>query len=133
MRYSLFPATFNNALNLTQLGEASGSFGNEVDDIIPGGAVDRAAAIVRQAAPSFRLRTPDLSTAFGGISLTAGLSCSAVSTFRFQKRASGGVFQGSTSNLTVTCNNGFLFPTRVGASGNGPQMAILDLSFLPLF
>lgn len=132
-RYGLHTASFIYAgpttLSLLQVGAATIDTGRDVNDFIPGGNVDRGATILGSASPSVTITTQDLTTVFGAVSPSVGLKCTSTCTFRAQQRADGGVFTGGSNNVTYTATQGFLYPTRLSASGNAP--ATLDLMFVP--
>ena len=133
----LFPASFVYAgpttLNLTQIGSAQCDMGTDLTEIIPSGALDRAALMVSKADPSCKIATADLLTALGVISPTAGLNCTGGATFRYQRRADGGAFAGSTSNLTLTSTVGYLAPVQLSTSQDARQGAMLELMYWPLY
>lgn len=130
-RYSNFVASFNGSgLTVNQLEGATHALGQSFNEYFPDGAVDRAANILNSARPMFRIPTRDLTTVFGTVSPTVGYNCTSSSVFRLQQRAAGGVFAGSTSNVTATCPLGFLFPQGLSAAGDQP--ASLELMFAAL-
>jgi len=133
-RFSLYPSSFVHAggtLSMVQLGAARASMNSQFDEHIVGGAVDRGAVILQQAAPSVDLESADLATIFGVVSPTVGLSCTGNCIFQYQKRADQGVFAGAGTNTLATATKGFLLPTRLSASNGG--RASLGLNFHALF
>lgn len=130
-RYSNYTAGFNGSgLTFNQMGEAGLDMGQSFDEFIPSGALDRAAVNLNTSRPMARLRSRDLTTIFGVISPTVGYSCSSNSVFRYQQRAAGSTFTGSTNNVTVTSALGFLYPASLAAGSDNP--AELQLTYCGL-
>lgn len=133
-RYSIHSALFNSSgLTIAQMGSQSFDPGQTLDEIIPGGALDRGAVIVGSTNPMVSLSTRNLTTVFGTVSPTVGYNCTGSSVFYYQQRASGGGFTGGSTFITVTAAKGFLQPMRLSASSGGTQAANLDLTFHALF
>jgi len=133
-RYSLYPASFvhgGGTLSLIQINAATADPGSQMDEIIPGGLVDRQAVIMATARPSCTFSTADLATVLGTVSPTAGLNCTGACKLHYQQRADQGVFSGGSNNIQIAATKGFLMPSRITASGSG--QATCDLMFYPLY
>lgn len=133
-RFSGYTATFvhgGGTLALTQLGSYDVQTNRNITRVSASGAIDPLAHVIASASPMAQLTTQDVATAFGAISPTVGLACTGACTLRYQKRASGGVFAGSTTNTTLVAQTGFLCPDSLSASGDSP--AELGLNFYPFF
>lgn len=133
-RYSGFPASFvwaSGTLNLQQLGSVDLRHGAQFNETVPAGSIDRAAVVLRSATAGCRISTQDILTFMGVVSPTAGLKCTGLCTFRYQKRADSAVFAGGTTNLTAVAQTGFLMPESISASGDTP--AEIASMFYPLW
>jgi hypothetical protein len=113
--------------DLIQLGGVALDAAQELAEIYPSGAIDRAAVVLNSGPASVRFATPDLATAFGVVDPAVGLLCTGGAVLQFQKRADGGVFAGSGANVLATSSSGFLLPTRLSASQDKP--ALLELAY----
>ncbi|HWB13344.1 MAG TPA: hypothetical protein VG826_29230 [Pirellulales bacterium] len=131
-RYSIYPASLTSTgpvtTNLQQIHGVSIKPDSRKDEIIPGGAIDRAAVILQGAAPVVSFKTHDLATIFGVLSPSAGLVCAAgTNLIQYQKRADGGTFASGSSHVVLTNKKGFLVPKRLSASQDRPVELELDL------
>lgn len=135
MRYTLYTATLNSTLALVQMDGWSIKPGVQRATIIPGGLIDVAHVGIAGATPSVSLTTRDLSTFLTGVTISAGLACTASSTFVLQERLDGGTLNpvATTTHETVTAAKGFVYPTSISASQDGTDGATLEATFVPLW
>lgn len=134
-RFSLFPLSFVHAggtLNLAQLGGFNINTGIRSNEIIPGGAVDRARVGVTSAEPVMSFTTMDLATFFGAVSATAGLAATGAVTFRLQERSTGGTFETGTTHETYTAGSGSVMRPVTLSAGQDDDGAVLSSEILPM-
>ena len=135
MRYTLYTATLNSTTALVQMDGWSVKPGVQRATIIPGGLIDVAHIGIAGATPSVSLTTRDLSTFLTTITISAGLACTASSTFALQERLDGGTLNptSTATHETVTAAKGFVYPTSITASQEGNDGATLEGTFIPLW
>ena len=116
-RYGVYTCSVNDgsAKNFTQMKSWNARTQSQKDRIIPGGAVDPSATMLKMAEPQVELVTTDLVSLITthSVSLSAGLNCTGGGTFRLQQRTDGGTFTGSNNNVSYTSTKGYLYPTRI--------------------
>jgi hypothetical protein len=134
-RYGIHGASLNGgSLLLTQVNSYSFDPGQSIDEIVPGGVLDRGAVILGSASSMVRIRSRDVATIFGAVSPSVGYYCSGSSVFDLQQRASGGTYTGSTgANAKITVPVGFLVPESISASAGGNQEAQVELTLHALY
>jgi hypothetical protein len=134
-RYSGYSANFtygsSQTLALRQMRSIDLQGAHQFNEVIPAGAVDRQAVVLRSSSAIARLSTQDLLTALGTISPTVGLACNGLCTFQYQKRQDSGVFAGGSNNIKAVAQTGFLLADSISASGDNP--ASLDMTFYSLW
>lgn len=119
--YGLYPCALNGTA-FRQLGSAQINHGILRDTIIPAGAVDPAAFIVKSARPVVSVDTTDITTLLNTITSTTGLICTNPSEFYFQQREAGGTFASGSSHVVFSYVTGIAHITRIGVSGEGPAV-----------
>ena len=128
-RYGIYVARVGDVL-LRQLGAADVRPGSQKTEVIPGGAVDRAAVITAYADPMISLQTADFAC-LATLSLTAGYpattaaSANAASLVQFQDRADGGLF-GSTPYVLTTAKS-FTAVDEIRAEQDSTEGALISL------
>jgi hypothetical protein len=134
-RFSIYTVTLNNTVPLPQVDGWTLNPGTRRSPVIPGGLVDPTHVGIAGAAPTITVTTRDLAAYIAGVSVSAGLSCTATSTFVYQERADGGTFVAAATNTheTLTCAKGFIYPTTLTASQDDNDGASLESTFVPLW
>lgn len=134
-RFSIYSASFTDGASPLAIKQVRGRTVTPSptrSEVVPGGAVDRAASILSHAEPVIRIDSPDLATLLAAVSPTVGYFASSGATFRAQKRAAGGLFAGSSSHFTLSSSKGMLLPDRLSCSQDDAQGSQLSLMYYPL-
>lgn len=136
-RFSGYPARFGYAtsqtMDVTQMMGFELDAGNTKKRIIPSGSVDPAAIITPRQRPRFRLRTQDLATVLGVVSLQGGFCFDEASTFQLQERADCGTFLSGGTHIGKRTQKGFMFVESITAEQDSEDGAILNLGYVPLY
>lgn len=136
-RYSIYTSSLVYAgpttLNMTQINQWSINPGSNKDRFIAGGNVDPSAAINVHSMPTVEFQTHDLTTVLPVVTISNGLSCTGGATFRLQQRTSGGTFSGGANNVTYSSTVGFAHPTRIEASQDDVNGAVMSCTYYPLW
>ena len=135
-RYSGYPASFVSAgpvtTDLAQMTSDSIRFGSQTFDYVPPGLTQRSQVGLVSADPVITLVTQDLVTAFGILSPTIGLSCTAA-TFRRQLRSCGSTFDAGNTHYTYGCQyGGQWIPRSISASQDDEGGVELTTEFHPI-
>jgi hypothetical protein len=134
-RYGIYSGSFVHAggtLDLTQLREQGISAGSRYHLVRPGGALNPHAHILSTANPVIRFRTSDLASVLATVDIASGLYCSGGHVMRYQQRAPGGTFTGSTSNVTQSTTKGFLHITSIEVDIDSENGAEAELEYIAL-
>lgn len=129
-RYSIYSATVNGT-SWTQIAGCGVRNGSSKEVIVPGGGLDAGAVILSMADPTVTISSHDFTTIWGAVSVSTGLNCTSGATFRFQQRAAGGTFTGSTNNVSLSSTQGHAILRSVSASQDSP--AICEVDYKPTY
>lgn len=125
-QYTNYPAVFNGALTLRQIGTGNYDAGLAIDTVIPSGDYKSGAIIVANQMPTLSFDTTDLSTLLAGYTnLKTGLACTSGAEVYYQQRAAGALFESGSAHFKITSVEGHLILDSLGWSGSGPVTANL--------
>lgn len=148
-RFSIYPAIFTNGTNrllIRQINSFNIAPGSNIAQIVPGGLIDPAAALIGTADPQIRFSTRDIHGLIDGIgaapdgggtvSITNGY-CARVSNgakFALQQRVLCSTFAASddAGHIIYTCPYGaFVYINSITAEMDNAEGALVDLTCVP--
>lgn len=118
-------------LDLVQLRGVDKRPGRQLSEVIAGGDLDRKAVVLSHADPQILITTADLTTVLGTLAAATGLKITNTSTFRLQKRDSGGAFDTGNNHVSVTIPAGFCAISSISARQDDLMGAVCELGVWP--
>ena len=132
-RMSIYPAVFSGSITFTQVRAYDIDPALALNEVFPGGLVDRQAVIESHADPRWRLETQDLLKVFQNVNIATGL-CPTSALFQAQVRSHCGIFEGAGEHITFSNSGaGFLFVERFTWTQDDPDGAMAYLQYIPFY
>ena len=132
-RMSIYPAVFSGSITFTQVRAYDIDPALALNEVYPGGLVDRQAVIESHADPRWRLETQDLQKVFQNVDIATGL-CPTSALFQAQVRSHCGIFEGAGEHVTFSnAGSGFLFVERFTWTQDDPDGAMAYLQYIPFY
>ena len=130
--FEIYPAILD-AVTLNQLDSVEPSPGVEELIAMAGGAIDPQVIAMAFAEPTLKISSRDLASVLAGVSPATGLAVSSQAKFQYERRLSGGIYQGDGNHVTLTSTLGQAWIEEFGCDQDAKEGADVSLSYAALY